>query len=812
MFSRVMRLVLILIPFIFIACGGSKSDYFITQTGILNDSKVAGVSYSCGSNSRITNEKGEFSCRSDSNAIEFHIGSISLGSIKTSNLKSFTLYPADLVGVDRNDTNSSKVVNILQILQSLDEDRNPYNGIVISQTTREALSSIVYKDLNSTLAEVGREPIKAEYAIAHYEDTLRYEINSSVDTVAPAPAIGAKPIVLTNKDSTFATIYGERGAKIFIDGNYSNIDIDNNNSATIELNTIGDDGYIYFSIRLQDDLNKMGDEFNLTVLKDTTPPLKPTVTGMPSSTYSETVSVTVHGEEEAIVLIDGVKVGTLNNGSLQVSLDVGGDYGEKSFDVSLVDLAGNESEATTIKTVFSKVSFGENSIYYIPDNFNLLGDLNNDIMILGYIDKEIVAGAIANIDNDTTLKSELNKIINSIKGVPNITINEITKQEHTDTITVEYSLYSNSDIATVDLISLLSDAIMNNNLSNLPNANPSAITANNFNLIIKLVRDSSGTIYLFLSVVPTNLSLEYQSSITSITNSQNIVHTTVTVNGSDSFVAKESGKQNMAEFLFVVDDSGSMSSYQNAVSQASKDFANAITNAGVDFRIGIITTGDGIDGSYGTAQKVLDNVGIIENNIELFKEKVVVGTGGSSTETGIYNAERALQSIVLNDNDDGILTQMGMPSTSALSIVILSDERSQYNSRGYYSFDVDNNLFVNRGYKVYSIIKPEVASSSQYDDLAQKTGGLIADITNTSSYSTIMNSIAQNAVGITGYKLTKSNIIGTTISITINGKAIPHGNTTNGWRYMESYNSIIFYGTAIPNEGDEINIEYSYTK
>ncbi len=828
--KRVRLVLALLIPFIFVACGGSKSDYFITQTGTLNDSKVAGVNYSCGSNSGVTNSKGEFNCRSDSNNIKFYIGSVTLGSIKTSNLKSFTLYPADLVDVNRSDTNSSKVVNILQILQSLDEDNNPYNGITINQVTREALSKIetlnldnnstTESDLNAIVAVLGKKLIKAEYAIAHYEDTLRYEINSSVDSVAPAPAIGLKQIVLTNKNSTSTTIYGERGAKIFIDGNYSHINIENNNTANIELNSTGEDGYIYFSIRLKDNLNKIGDEFNLTVLKDTISPKKPTISGVPSSTYNETLYATVHGEDGAIVLINGVKVGTLNSGLLQIDLDVSGEYGEKSFNISLMDLAGNESEVTTIKTIFTRVSLGRGSTYYVPENFYPLSkDLDNNIIILGYLDREIIAGTIASINTSKSLNSEFNTIISSINRISDITINEITRQEYTDNIVVEHSLHSNSSISTVDLISLLSNAIMGNSLSTLPKSKSSSIIDTNFNLTIKLVKNSSGVIYIFLSVIPTNISLEYQNSVSSVTNSQNIVQTNTTKSkSSDSFIVGKSGNNNMAEFLFVVDDSGSMKNYQNAVSQASQDFANAITNAGIDFKIAIITTSCGIDSyesycyDYKSASRVLNSVGIIENDIELFKEKVVVGTRGSKYETGIYNAERTLQSIALNDSRDGILTKLGMPSNQELSIVILSDETSQYSTRAGSSFNINHNLFLERGYKIYSIINPDVSSISQYDDLAKKTGGLIADITNTSSYSTIMNTIAQSAVSTTGYKLTKSNIIETTISITINDKEIPHGNTNNGWKYIESYNSIIFYGTAIPNEGDKIDINYSYTK
>ena len=150
--------------------------------------------------------------------------------------------------------------------------------------------------------------------------------------------------------------------------------------------------------------------------------------------------------------------------------------------------------------------------------------------------------------------------------------------------------------------------------------------------------------------------------------------------------------------------------------------------------------------------------------------------------------------------------------TTPLSVIILSDEKSQYTSRsGYITFDPSNNLFIDRGYTVYSIINTYINSSSQYDDLAINTNGLIADISNTSNYSTIMNTIAQKASGNLGYKLTNENVIESTIYVKVNDVEVAHDNT-NGWKYIPAYNSILFYGTAVPKDGDKISVSYSNTE
>jgi len=74
-----------------------------------------------------------------------------------------------------------------------------------------------------------------------------------------------------------------------------------------------------------------------------------------------------------------------------------------------------------------------------------------------------------------------------------------------------------------------------------------------------------------------------------------------------------------------------------------------------------------------------------------------------------------------------------------------------------------------------------------------------------------MNAIANNAASTTGYKLSKDNIVESTIYVKINGVFVPRDNQ-NGWKYNEAYNSIIFYGNSVPNEGDIITITYQYNK
>ena len=983
-----------------VGCGGvdlNQTQPITSSSATISDSQISGLQYICGSHSGFTDDNGTFKYFSDCSTTTFKIGNIELGSIQNKDIKdkNGTVYPADLLGLDRNDTNNTQLVSMITLLQSLDSDQNPYNGIQIDSTTTAVLKNLNSdSNISDIITTAGKNPIKAEYAISHYEETLRKDLNLSIDTVPPAPAVFSKQEYLTNKDNIIVEINGKAGSKIFVDGVDINKTIDQNNSALLDLNTSGADGEKTFIIVLKDTQNRDSDDFQGKVLKDTVPPQKAVSFDIPSYINESTkdkdkVSITVNGEANSTVFVNGVKsgfietnstkvdlnttgedgtktfeitledkagnfsapyifsiikdtqppekattnaprfinsdsktievtgeigstvylgdtlVGTIpNTGKLSVTLDTAGEegtksfnlkiydkagnpsetevisiikditppfkptmttkaslvdgklevivYGEKNtkvyvgdeekatiakdgkvdvfienpnqnyyetFNIKLVDEAGNSSQISQLITTFSRVAMDDHTVYFVPENNTVLQS-STDAIIMSYENNQSLSSAVAKIDIAPTLavNDKLNSIINSVSSISDISnITKLTEDTpNTSELVSEYTIQTTQDIALVDLIGEIINNILGGTLSSLPVSVDNAVKSNYFNIVFHIMKSTEKS-FITISLVPNDLSLKYQTTISSVSNIQNIEDSNATqLMQQDDLNATSK----YADFLFVIDDSGSMDGYQNAISAAANTFSDAITKADIAFRIGIITTSGNInytdptDDNY-TASRVINDVGLIENNISLFKEKVMVGIHGDTTETGIYNAEQSLKSKLWGDSFDGVVTAKGMPAdkNTSLSVIILSDEESQYQSRAGYGnyFDVNNNLFTQRGYTVYSIINPAKDSISQYDDLAIKTNGLIADISNTSNYNTIMNSIAQKAAATVGYKLTKSNITESTIYVTVNGNYIPHSNT-NGWKYSDAYNSIIFYGDSVPKTGDTVRITYSYTK
>ncbi len=333
--------------------------------------------------------------------------------------------------------------------------------------------------------------------------------------------------------------------------------------------------------------------------------------------------------------------------------------------------------------------------------------------------------------------------------------------------------------------------------TNLPADNPQASQAQEFRCLLTVQYFSEQDIVVTSAVIRESELANYEALMEGLGDGSNVGNSgSQRSAGTDQF--KVQGSSNKADFLWVVDNSSSMSDKQTAVANAGTEFANRVSNANLDFQVGVITTD--------SAQ--LRGTGFTLD-ITQFQADVVAGTGGSITETGIWFAEQSLQSAALGDSSNGSVTSLGVPRTGAsLSVIILSDEKSQYTSRSSVAFDDTNNLFIDRGYLVYAIVNPAHAQSSQYDDLALNTGGTIGDITDISNIPAIIQQIVDRAGGMTPFVLTHKPI-SSTLVVGVNGTEISHA-SVDGWQYFPNSNTIAFFGNVMPQAGDIIQVTYQY--
>ena len=481
-----------------------------------------------------------------------------------------------------------------------------------------------------------------------------------------------------------------------------------------------------------------------------------------------------------------------------------------------------------------------NSLSYLsPQGVNFLKVKGSNTNLISLKDTKEVAGFIQEIDSnekDTKYlrKSQDTKVFYALKSAKILQKsidNSYQNMQQDNTIISDvsllstqnfqlpyaytiahYSLTTYEDMQPMVLSGALVDIITKKKLKDEIKPKKDILSASEFRIMV-VYGNLNGSAYYLVSVVPEDLYIENESKLSEIMNGARIAQAGIKLQKDEKhFTLKSSNKK--ADFLFVIDDSGSMSDNQAALSRAAQDFTNEMNTSALSFRTSIITTGNGIGSINGEACRILKKVGIIKKNNALLRSKLVAGSNGSSTETGIWNAEQALQSKSLGDSKDGVVTDLGMPAKgSSMSVIILSDEESQYPDRANKKFKPADNLFVDRNIKVYTIINTSYNSASQYDDLSIATGGIFADINHRDTsgnlnFSVIMKQIAQDAGGISSL-VTLDHPAANIDKVKINGHEISYS-TTNGYTYIQSSKSIVFHGIEFSKKEIKIDVKYSY--
>jgi hypothetical protein len=146
-------------------------------TGYLVDSAVQGINYECdgGETTGVTANDGAFECISASESVNFKLGEMPLGTI-ASYSSNAQILPQDLVGVSKLETSDATVIKIAQLLQSLDSDNNPTNGITIVSSISSKFTA--NDSLSETIEALATKAGIATSAIVSADDAIDH-LNSS---------------------------------------------------------------------------------------------------------------------------------------------------------------------------------------------------------------------------------------------------------------------------------------------------------------------------------------------------------------------------------------------------------------------------------------------------------------------------------------------------------------------------------------------------------------------------------------------------------------------------------------------------------
>lgn len=251
------------------------------------------------------------------------------------------------------------------------------------------------------------------------------------------------------------------------------------------------------------------------------------------------------------------------------------------------------------------------------------------------------------------------------------------------------------------------------------------------------------------------------------------------------------------DILFIIDNSGSMGSFQSSLSSNFNSFMSTFITRGIDYQIGFITT----DSSELIDGVVIDNtlpdpLGSSTNIIDS------IGTRGSSTERGLLMSYECLASPVKCGVGSAFLR-----SDMRVILIYVSDEDDH--SAGFTSLDMLAHLDSIKPsptlFKAHSVVGPSDGScwsadpGLTYIDVSSLTFGTTLSICD-ADWGTTMESLAVESILMTSFMLAE-----VPIEETIEAKV--NGVTVSAWYFDNATNTVIF--TSPPPEGSHIEVEYA---
>jgi len=248
----------------------------------------------------------------------------------------------------------------------------------------------------------------------------------------------------------------------------------------------------------------------------------------------------------------------------------------------------------------------------------------------------------------------------------------------------------------------------------------------------------------------------------------------------DTIVVPKSGEAKV-DILFVVDNSGSMSSYQANLASSIDKFITILSNSTniPDFKIGICTTDSSHTKVFTKADLINDKNLFISN----FRNALKVGTSGSATEEGLRMALNAVKSSFSR-------------SDAMLFVNIISDENDDSPQSPTYYVEEMKLVKGTKKVVVNAIFK---STDAKHYKAAILTGGAQADIN--SDYGVLLTNI-----GTTVMDLMKTIPLSDIPNDVSRIKVTKNKAVNNDWTYNAKLNSIDFTSPLVEN--DVVDIVY----
>ena len=266
-----------------------------------------------------------------------------------------------------------------------------------------------------------------------------------------------------------------------------------------------------------------------------------------------------------------------------------------------------------------------------------------------------------------------------------------------------------------------------------------------------------------------------------------------------------------SDILFVIDNSGSMTSNQTNFKDNFDSFMTVFETAGVDYQIAFITTDDAsiVNGKIvtpadadpvGEVNTIIDDIGTHGYAIEkgLWFSYAATDSGGDAAPdgtTGFFRTDAKLVIIYVSDEPDGSTsTSYGSGSTTMAP--------SDYSAH-FLSLKSSPELVVAHAvagdYPSGCTSNGGAQFGDGYYDVVNDLGGTFMSIC-AEDFGAQMDTLARESMAITVFYLNNTPIE-STISVEVDSTVV------TGWSYDPVINAIVF--DAAPTDGSEIEVTYA---
>lgn len=306
----------------------------------------------------------------------------------------------------------------------------------------------------------------------------------------------------------------------------------------------------------------------------------------------------------------------------------------------------------------------------------------------------------------------------------------------------------------------------------------------------------------------------------------------------------------VVDFLFVVDDSGSMANSQTYLAQAANEVERKLQESSIDWRLGMVTTSytASNEPNYHVLRAFTDNINqfkawLTQNSVcgannqcsrvpadttECTSNRQCwVDIDGSGTEKPFISAQRAVEYITASTTVD---EHERLRPGAKLVVVVLTDtaDRSEGNISVYTNFFANPAANpANQTIQVHGIICPQGQTCGQNEDpngnsrltdVFQATGGVYGSIRDANSITTTINAIVDSVISSSGYKTLKPPI-GASMKVAVSAVLDPNTcpskadlprSRTHGFDVDGLSRAVSFFGGCRPAQSGQTQAALSY--